>query len=93
MRKYNVVISYLMQVEAPNESVAENMALKLYGHIDPTNTDDMTCTVEECDEAMYWSDLVNLTHATQVEKFNFCTCEDNDGNENPYDDCPTGATV
>ena len=44
-------------------------------------------------EIMYWSDLANLTHATQVEKFNFCTCEDNDGNDNPYDDCPTGVTV
>ena len=44
-------------------------------------------------EIMYWSDLANLTHVTQVEKFNFCTCEDNDGNENPYGDCPTGETI
>jgi len=46
-----------------------------------------------CEEAIYWSDLVDLTHATQVEKFNFCTCEDNDGKENPYDDCPTGVAI
>ena len=40
-------------------------------------------------ESMSWSDLAELTHATQVEKFNFCTCEDNEGNENPYSDCPS----
>lgn len=36
-------------------------------------------------EVMYWSDLANLTHATQVEKFGFCTCEDG---ESVYADCP-----
>ena len=36
----------------------------------------------------YWSDLAELTHETQVEEFGFCTCEDNEGNENPYADCP-----
>jgi hypothetical protein len=46
-----------------------------------------------CEEAIDWSDLADLTHATQVEKFNFCPCEDNDGNDNPYDDCPTGVTA
>lgn len=35
-----------------------------------------------------WQDMVNLTHATQVKEFGFCTCEDNDGKENPYSDCP-----
>lgn len=40
-------------------------------------------------ESISWSELAELTHATQVEKFNFCTCEDNEGNENPYSDCPT----
>ena len=40
------------------------------------------------DEVMYWSDLAELTHTTQVEKFNFCVCEDNEGQENPYEDCP-----
>jgi hypothetical protein len=40
-------------------------------------------------ESMSWGDLAELTHATQVEKFNFCTCEDNEGKENPYADCPT----
>lgn len=36
----------------------------------------------------YWSDLAELTHETQVEEFGFCSCEDNEGNENPYADCP-----
>jgi len=40
-------------------------------------------------ESISWAELAELTHATQVEKFNFCTCEDNEGNENPYSDCPT----
>ena len=43
------------------------------------------------EEVMYWSDLADLTHKTQVEKFDFCTCEDNEGNENPYTDCPKEA--
>jgi len=34
------------------------------------------------------SDMLELTHETQVALFNFCLCEDNEGNENPYDDCP-----
>lgn len=33
-------------------------------------------------------DLLELTHKTQVELFGFCSCEDNEGNENPYEDCP-----
>jgi hypothetical protein len=40
------------------------------------------------EEVMYWSDLANLTHETQLEKFGWCSCEDNDGQENPYKDCP-----
>jgi len=35
-----------------------------------------------------WSELAELTHATQVEHFSFCLCEDNEGQENPYSDCP-----
>ena len=40
------------------------------------------------DNAISWSKLAELTHATQVERFNWCICEDNDGLENPYSDCP-----
>ena len=39
-------------------------------------------------ESISWSELAELTHATQVERFNWCGCEDNEGRENPYADCP-----
>ena len=39
------------------------------------------------DKVMSWSELAELTHATQVEHFNWCSCEDLQG-ENPYSDCP-----
>ncbi len=35
-----------------------------------------------------YEDLAELTHETQVALFGFCSCEDNEGNENPYEDCP-----
>ena len=38
------------------------------------------------DVVMSWSELAELTHATQVERFNFCTCEVDE--YRPYDDCP-----
>ena len=38
------------------------------------------------DEVLYWSDIADLTHATQVELFNFCTCEEQE--YFPYEDCP-----
>ena len=34
------------------------------------------------------SDMLELTHETQVALFSWCSCEDNEGNENPYEDCP-----
>jgi len=43
----------------------------------------------EQEEQLSWSELAELTHQTQVDRFNWCSCEDNEGNENPYDDCPT----
>ena len=39
------------------------------------------------DIVLSWSDLADLTHKTQVEMFNFCTCEDPDYDK-PYSDCP-----
>ena len=33
-------------------------------------------------------DLAELTHETQVALFGWCSCEDNEGKENPYEDCP-----
>lgn len=38
------------------------------------------------DVVMSWSELAELTHAIQVERFNFCTCEVDE--YRPYDDCP-----
>jgi hypothetical protein len=35
---------------------------------------------------MTWSEVAELTHATQVEKFNWCSCEEQE--EFPYADCP-----
>ena len=40
------------------------------------------------DLVMSWSELAQLTHTTQVERFNWCMCEDNEGQENAYADCP-----
>jgi hypothetical protein len=37
-------------------------------------------------DSMSWSELADLTHATQVEKFNFCLCEEQE--QFPYADCP-----
>ena len=37
-------------------------------------------------ESMTWSEVANLTHATQVERFNWCSCEEQESF--PYDDCP-----
>ena len=39
-------------------------------------------------ETIYWSDLAELTHATQVEGFGFCSCEEQE--YFPYSDCPKG---
>jgi len=39
-------------------------------------------------DSISWSELAELTHETQVSKFNWCMCEDNEGQENPYSDCP-----
>ena len=42
------------------------------------------------EESISWSELAELTHATQVERFGFCTCEDLEPHEYPYADCPKG---
>ena len=33
-----------------------------------------------------WGELADLTHKTQVEQFNFCSCEEQE--YFPYSDCP-----
>jgi hypothetical protein len=50
---------------------------------------------EECQEApsqrsFSYEALSTLTHERQVAIFGFCSCEDNEGNENPYEDCQKG---
>lgn len=37
------------------------------------------------DVVMDWEEIANLTHATQVEYFGFCTCEEYG---KAYADCP-----
>ena len=37
-------------------------------------------------DSISWAELAELTHATQVERFNFCTCEEQE--YFPYLDCP-----
>lgn len=39
------------------------------------------------EEVLYWSDLADLTHKTQVEKFGWCSCKDLEPHEYPYADC------
>ena len=39
------------------------------------------------DRVLYWSDIAELTHATQVANFGFCTCEDG---PKVYADCDGG---
>lgn len=40
------------------------------------------------DDSISWGELAELTHITQVERFGWCLCEDNEGQDNPYADCP-----
>jgi hypothetical protein len=42
-------------------------------------------------DAISWAELAQLTHATQVARFNWCSCEE--GEEFPYTDCPRGEGV
>jgi len=37
-------------------------------------------------DQLSWAELAQLTHATQVERFNWCGCEEQ--LDFPYDDCP-----
>ena len=45
-------------------------------------------TTDASQRSYSWGEMADLTHATQVEKFGWCSCEDNEGNDNPYEDCP-----
>jgi len=37
-------------------------------------------------DSISWGELALLTHATQVEQFGWCSCEE--WAQLPYDDCP-----
>ena len=50
--------------------------------------DFWSLVIEELRGSPSMGDLLELTHETQVELFGFCSCEDNEGNDNPYEDCP-----
>jgi len=39
-------------------------------------------------DSISWGELAELTHATQVERFGWCICEDTDGEGQLHDDCP-----
>jgi len=43
---------------------------------------------KECysQEPISWGELADLTHVTQVERFNWCSCEEQE--DFPYSDCP-----
>jgi hypothetical protein len=43
------------------------------------------------EESISWGELAELTHAKQVEQFNFCLCEEQE--QFPYDDCPREVAV
>jgi hypothetical protein len=38
-------------------------------------------------DSISWSELAELTHETQVERFGWCSCEDTEIHEYPYPDC------
>ena len=38
------------------------------------------------EDSISWGELAELTHATQVERFNWCSCEEQE--QFPYADCP-----
>lgn len=53
--------------------------------VDPLEEPDCdACDLSQ--ESMSWSEVAELTHATQVARFNWCACEEQE--QFPYDDCP-----
>ena len=50
-------------------------------------------SVKSSQVSLYQSELLELTHRTQVAVFGWCSCEDNEGNENPYTDCPNEGSL
>jgi hypothetical protein len=42
-------------------------------------------------DSISWGELAQLTHATQVKRFNWCSCEEQE--DFPYSDCPKEVTA
>jgi hypothetical protein len=43
--------------------------------------------LEDLSQKSYsWQDMANFNHITQVERFNWCACEEQE--QFPYEDCP-----
>jgi len=47
------------------------------------------CLTDPSQRSFYQSELLDLTHERQVEIFGWCYCENNEGNDELYSDCPT----
>ena len=45
-------------------------------------------SADKSQQSYYWSELAEMNHAEQVSIFDWCSCEDNEGGDNPYADCP-----
>lgn len=97
MNKYHVtvkqVIIYDCFREAPDAFTAGVMALDntLDDWVEDTEaswveTGEITLVTPKTDDSISWSELAELTHETQVERFGFCSCEEQE--EFPYEDCP-----
>jgi len=52
------------------------------------SVDFWSLVIDQLGGSPSYEDLAELTHETQVALFGWCACEDNEGKENPYDDCP-----
>ncbi len=57
--------------------------------LDKLFVDFWSLVINELRGSPSYGDMADLTHETQVALFHWCMCEDNEGNENPYEDCPT----
>jgi len=79
--------------EAINDAYGEELAQ--LATIDSQNEPDLVgfhfsdLQAYETSQRPYtWSELADLTHAKQVERFNFCPCEDSEEADSPFSDCP-----
>lgn len=70
-------------------NTADIIAMGVCPHVEESVSGSCSDCKENPSELSYSQGaLLYLTHESQVEIFNWCMCEDNEGNENPYSDCP-----